>query len=68
MVGSTFLYADDTVFLQSGPEEMVSVIKSDVVPAIKAATEKIKSGEMCVKDFMELFPCENPAAEGGMGK
>ncbi len=68
MVGSTFLYADDTVFLQSGPEDMVTKVKTDVVPAIKAATEKIKSGEMCVKDFMELFPCDKPAAEGGMGK
>jgi len=68
MVGSTFLYADDTVFLQEGPDDMVALIKSDVVPAIKAASEKIKSGEMCVTDFTELFPCENPAPEGGMGK
>jgi basic membrane protein A len=68
MVGATLLYSDDTVFLQSGPEDMVTMTKNDVVPAIKAASEKIKSGEMCVKDFMELFPCENPAAEGGMGQ
>lgn len=68
MVGSTFLYADDTVFLQEGPDDMVALIKSDVIPAIKAASEKIKSGEMCVTDFTELFPCENPAPEGGMGK
>jgi len=68
MVGSTFLYQDTTVFLTDGPAEMTGKIKADVVPAIKTATEKIKSGEMCVTDFMELFPCEKPAAPGGMSK
>lgn len=66
MVGSTFLYNDDTIFIQQGPDEMVSKIKSDVMPAIKSASELIASGQMCVEDYMELFPCDNPPAPGGM--
>ena len=68
MVGSTFLYQDNTVFLTDGPAEMTAKVKSDVVPAIKAATDKIKSGDMCVDDFMKLFTCDKPAAPGGMSK
>ena len=68
MVGSTFLYNDDTVFLKEGPEDMVEMIRNEVMPAIQAATDKIKSGEMCVTDFMEVFPCENPPQPGGMGQ
>ncbi|MCL4561529.1 MAG: BMP family ABC transporter substrate-binding protein [Chloroflexi bacterium] len=68
MVGSTFLYNETPVFFDSGPAEMVTKIKSDVLPALTAATDKIKNGEMCVDDFMKVFPCTNPAPEGGMGK
>ncbi len=68
MVGSTFLYQDTTVFLTDGPAEMTAKVKSDVIPAIKAASEKIKSGEMCVNDFMKVFTCDKPAPAGGMGK
>ncbi len=68
MVGATLLYSDNTVFMTDGPEEMVTKLQTDVVPAVKAATEKIKSGEMCVTDFMEVFPCDTPAQPGGMGQ
>jgi basic membrane protein A and related proteins len=66
MVGSTFLYNDDTIFLQQGPADMVATIKSDVMPAIKTASEAISSGQMCVQDYMELFPCASPPQPGGM--
>ncbi len=65
-VGSTFLYSDDTVFLREGPDDMVAAIRADVIPAITAAADKIASGEMCVADYMELFPCDNPPQPGGM--
>lgn len=68
MVGSTFLYADDTEFTKSGPKDMVDKVKKDVIPAVRAAADKIKKGEMCVEDFMKLFPCDKPAAPGGFGK
>lgn len=66
-VGSTFLYSDDTIFLQEGPADMVSALKETVIPAVKTAVEQIKSGEMCVTDFVEVFPCDKPAPEGGLG-
>ena len=66
MVGSTFLYNDDTIFLQQGPDDMVAKIKSDVIPAVETAVGLIQAGDMCVQDFMELFPCDNPPQPGGM--
>ncbi len=68
MVGATLLYSDNTVFMTDGPADMVTSIKDDVLPAMKAATEKIKNGEMCVDDFMEVFTCDNPAQPGGMAQ
>ncbi len=64
-VGSTFLYADDTEFLRSGPADMVKILKDTAIPATKKAVEEIKAGSMCVVDSMKLFPCDKPAAEGG---
>ncbi len=68
MVGATLLYSDDTIFLQEGPADMVEDIKTNVIPAMKAAVEKIKAGEFCVSDFMEVFPCNNPPQPGGMNQ
>jgi basic membrane protein A len=67
-VGMCYLYDYDTIFLDNGPEEMVTKMKEEVIPAVEAAVEKIKAGEMCVTDYMEVFPCENPAAPGGMAE
>ncbi len=67
-VGMCYLYDIDTEFLDNGPEDMATKMKDEVIPAVKAAVDKIKAGEMCVKDYMEVFPCEKPAPEGGMGK
>ena len=64
-VGSTLLYNTDTSFYQKGDAAMVKQLKDTVVPAVKTAVEKIKSGEMCVTDFMKVFECAKPAAEGG---
>ena len=66
-VGATFLYSDDTIFLQEGPDDMVKQLKETVIPAVKTAVEQIKSGAFCVTDFVEVFPCANPAPEGGIG-
>lgn len=66
MVGATLIYSDDTIFLQQGPDDMVAKLKSEIVPAVEAAVDLISSGEMCVTDFMELFPCANPPQPGGM--
>jgi basic membrane protein A and related proteins len=68
MVGATLLYSDSTTFISDGPKEMSAKVTADIIPAIKAATEKIKSGAMCVDDFMKVFTCDKPAAPGGMGK
>ena len=64
-VGSTFLYSDSTEFLKSGPADMIKILTDTAIPATKKAVEEIKAGTMCVKDSMQLFPCDKPAAEGG---
>jgi basic membrane protein A and related proteins len=64
-VGSTFLYNDAATFLTSGKADMVKTLKETAIPAVKKAVEEVKSGKMCVQDFMKVFPCTNPAAEGG---
>jgi hypothetical protein len=43
-------------------------LEEEVIPAVEAAVEKIKSGEMCVVDHMEMFPCDNPPEPGGMSQ
>ncbi len=67
-VGSTFLYNDKPIFFDQGPADMVKILKDTAIPAMKAAVEKIKSGQMCVDDFMKVTPCNNPPAPGGAGK
>jgi basic membrane protein A len=67
-VGMCSLYDIDTIFLDQGPPDMAEKMKNEVIPAVEAAVEKIKSGEMCVKDYMEIFPCDKPAPEGGMNQ
>jgi basic membrane protein A len=68
-VGSTFLFPASTMdFLQKGPSDMVKILNDTAIPAMKVAVEKIKSGEMCVDDFMKVFTCDKPAQPGGMGK
>jgi basic membrane protein A len=64
-VGSTFLYADETEFLKSGPADMVKILKDTAIPATKKAVEEIKAGTMCVVDSMTIFSCDKPAAAGG---
>ena len=65
-VGMCYLYDTDTVFFDNGPADMVDQMKNEVIPAVKEAVSKIVAGEMCVKDHMELKPCDNPALPGGM--
>jgi basic membrane protein A len=67
-VGLCYLYELDSEFLDNGPADMTAKLKNEIIPEVKKAVEKIKSGEMCVVDFIEVFDCTNPAAEGGMGK
>ncbi|MGC9398071.1 MAG: BMP family lipoprotein [Anaerolineae bacterium] len=67
-VGMCHLYDIDTYFQDNGPEDMATQLEEEVIPAVEAAVEKIKSGEMCVRDHMEVFPCENPPEPGGMSQ
>ncbi len=67
-VGMCHLYDIDTQFADNGPADMAATLKDEVIPAVEAAVEKIKSGDMCVTDHMELFPCDNPPAPGGMSQ
>ncbi len=66
-VGLCYLYDIDTEFLDNGPADMAAKMTNEVIPAVKAAVQRIKAGEMCVKDHMEIYPCDNPAQPGGMG-
>ena len=65
-IGMCHLYGIDTEFVDNGPADMVATLQDEVIPAVQAAVAKIKAGEMCVKDHMEVYPCDNPAPEGGM--
>jgi len=65
-VGLCYLYDIDDQFLKNGPQDMANKLKNEVIPAVKAAVAKINSGEMCVKDHMEVYPCDKPAQPGGM--
>ncbi|OQA23428.1 MAG: Membrane lipoprotein TmpC precursor [Chloroflexi bacterium ADurb.Bin360] len=67
-VGMCYLYSIDQEFINNGPDDMAKMLQDEVIPAVKAAAEKIKSGEMCVTDYVEVFPCDKPAQPGGMGK
>jgi basic membrane protein A len=67
-VGMCYLYNIDTEFLDKGNPELAKKMKDEVIPAVKAAVEKIKGGQMCVEDFMKVFTCTNPPQPGGMGK
>jgi len=67
-VGSCYLYGIDQEFVKNGPADMVQTLQTKAIPAVKAAVEKIKAGEMCVTDTMGVYPCDKPAPEGGMGK
>jgi basic membrane protein A len=66
-VGMCYLYDIDTEFVDNGPADMAAKLQEEVIPAVQAAVDKIKAGEMCVKDHMEVYPCDNPAQPGGMG-
>ena len=66
-IGCCWLYELDTEFVDNGPADMVAKVP-DILAKVQAAVDKIKSGEMCVKDHMEIYPCENPAQPGGMAK
>ncbi|MBN1246505.1 MAG: BMP family ABC transporter substrate-binding protein [Anaerolineae bacterium] len=65
-VGMCHLYDIDTEFQDNGPADMAAQLEDEVIPAVEAAVEKIKAGEMCVVDSMEVFSCSNPAPAGGM--
>ncbi|MBN1260234.1 MAG: BMP family ABC transporter substrate-binding protein [Anaerolineae bacterium] len=67
-VGMCHLYDIDTYFQDNGPEDMATKLEEEVIPAVEAAVEKIKSGEMCVRDHMEVFPCDTPPEPGGMNQ
>jgi len=66
-VGMCYLYDIDSEFLTNGPKDMADKLKNEVIPAVKKAVTKIKTGEMCVKDYMEVYPCDKAAQPGGMG-
>ncbi len=66
-IGMCYLYGIDSEFVDNGPADMVAKLQDEVIPAVQAAVAKIKAGEMCVKDYMEVYPCDNPAQPGGMG-
>jgi hypothetical protein len=63
-----YLYDIDSEFLDNGPSDMADTLKNEVVPAVQEAVDKIIAGDMCVKDHMEIYPCDNPAPPGGMGQ
>jgi len=65
-VGMCHLYDIDTEFQDNGPADMAAKLEDEVIPAVEAAVEKIKAGDMCVTDHMEIFSCDNPPAPGGM--
>jgi len=64
--GMCYLYDIDSEFLTNGPKDMADKLKNEVIPAVKKAVTKIKDGEMCVKDYMEVYPCTKPVQPGGM--
>ena len=65
-VGCCWLYDIDTYFVDNAPADMVAKVPG-VLAKVQEAVAKIKAGEMCVKDHMEVYPCDNPAQPGGMG-
>jgi basic membrane protein A len=65
-VGICYLYDIDTAFLDHGPADMVDTFTNKVLPAVRTANEQIKSGAMCVSDYMEVYPCDNPPQPGAM--
>jgi len=65
-VGLCWLYDIDTYFADNAPADMVAKMP-DVLAKVQAAVAKIKAGEICVEDHMEVYPCDNPALPGGMG-
>jgi basic membrane protein A len=67
-VGMCHLYDVDTEFQDNGPEDMATQLEEEVIPAVEAAVELIKNDEMCVRDHMEVFPCENPPEPGGLNQ
>ncbi len=67
-VGMCHLYGVDTYFQDNGPEDMANQLEEEVIPAVEVAVERIKNDEMCVRDHMEVFPCENPPEPGGMSQ
>lgn len=64
--GLCWLYDIDSEFKDNGPADMVAKMP-DILTKVKAAVAKIKSGEMCVEDYMAVYPCDKPAQPGGMG-
>ena len=66
-IGLCWLYDTDTEFADNGPADMVAKVP-EIKAQVQAAVDKIKAGEMCVKDHMEVYTCENPAQPGGMTK
>jgi basic membrane protein A len=66
LVGSTWLYYDNPTFRENGPADLVAQMP-EVIAKVEDAVAKIKAGEFCVTDYMEVFPCDNPAPAGGMG-
>lgn len=67
-VGMCHLYNISDEFIKNGPPEMVQDLQQRVIPAVRTAVEKIKGGQMCVTDYVQIFPCTNPAAPGGMNQ
>ncbi|HUT15343.1 MAG TPA: BMP family ABC transporter substrate-binding protein [Anaerolineae bacterium] len=65
-VGLCWLYDIDTNFADNAPADIVAKMP-DVLAKVRAAIDKIKAGEICVEDYMEVYPCDNPALPGGMG-
>ena len=66
LVGATWLYNPDPTFKEHGPSDMVEKMP-DIIAKVEEAVAMIKAGEFCVTDYMEVFPCDNPPPEGGMG-
>jgi basic membrane protein A len=67
-VGLCYLYDIDSEFVDNGPADMAAKLTDEVVPAVQEAVDKIIAGEMCVRDHMEVYACDNPAPPGGMGQ
>jgi hypothetical protein len=66
-VGVCYLFDIDTAFVDNGPADMVEQFQNEVMPAIREANARIKAGDMCVSDYMEVYPCDNPPQPGGLG-